>query len=71
MNPTDDVETIGLGHLEIDDREIGRRLLGLGERAPAVVCGDNLISRTRQPGSHLPTDHHVIVDYEYPNASWC
>jgi hypothetical protein len=32
-----DVEAMGPGHLQIDDREIGRRLLGLGQRPRAIV----------------------------------
>jgi len=35
-------------HLEVDDRDVGRGLLGLGDRSRAIMSRDHLIAGARQ-----------------------
>jgi hypothetical protein len=67
----DDVEAMGPGHLQIDDREIGRRLLGLGQGPRAVVRGDHLVAGAGPVGGHLAADHHIVIDHEHAHAGRC
>jgi hypothetical protein len=64
LEPADHVEPVGAGHLEIDDREVGRCLLRLVEGARAVVSRHHLITGAREAGRHLAADHHVVIDHQ-------
>jgi hypothetical protein len=71
FQPADHIEPVGARHLEVDDREIRRRLLGLRECLLTIVRGDDLIPGARQTGRHLPANHDIIVDHEHAHTGRC
>ncbi len=65
----DDFDAADAGQLEIDDRDVGRRILDARVRLQRVVRGHDLKARGREPAGHLIADRDVVVDDEQANGA--